>query len=329
MPWTAVPQAAAASFCDVPSSAPYYEAVTQLSNRGIINGYDNGCFGPNDTTLRAQMAALIARTVGWDSENHGNPFPDKGTVDDNLWRNVGTLAYYDVARGYQDGTYQPTGEVLYAQTVSFITRALVRVGYWQQLPDNPAIYPEVPASSGHRADIVTYVAYAGTLPGLPSTPQGFYGYAAPATRAWFAMTLWQAIGPPVSAPESPAAAQFKSQATTIINGVYPLLREVLQACPSANPLVCQSLYDQSTRKYAQVQYDILNLAGGSFPSQCGPLFTRVMAILRLGKEALDAPYPEDRNGWIVRGEAITRAQFAGDQAAYAQYVMANEPGDCR
>jgi len=192
-----VPSVAAAttSFCDVPSSAPYYEAVTQLSAQGIIKGYDNGCFGPNDTTLRAQMAALIARTVRWDGEDHGNSFPDKGSVDNDLWRNVGTLAYYDVARGYQDGTYQPTNEVLYAQTISFITRALVRVNYWQPQADNPAVYPNIPASSGHRADISTYVAYAGPVPNWPSTPQPWTNWNSASTRSWFAMALWQAIKP--------------------------------------------------------------------------------------------------------------------------------------
>jgi len=55
---------AAASFCDVPPGSPYYDAVTQLAARGVIGGYDNGCFGPGDATLRAQMAALIARAMG-------------------------------------------------------------------------------------------------------------------------------------------------------------------------------------------------------------------------------------------------------------------------
>ena len=39
------------------------------------------------------MAALIARAVGWDLEDQGNGFSDRNGVDDNLWRNVGTLAH--------------------------------------------------------------------------------------------------------------------------------------------------------------------------------------------------------------------------------------------
>ncbi|HEX2184003.1 MAG TPA: S-layer homology domain-containing protein, partial [Chloroflexota bacterium] len=48
----AEPELTAAAFCDVSPADPWYEAVTQLSARGIIRGYANGCFGPNDTTLR-------------------------------------------------------------------------------------------------------------------------------------------------------------------------------------------------------------------------------------------------------------------------------------
>ena len=160
--------------------------------RGIVRGYGDGRFGPDDVSLRAQMAALIARAMGWDDEYWPNPFPDQGIVDGDLWRAVGALHRYDVARGYQDGTFNPTGPVLHAQTISFIARAMVAKGYWQPQPDNPALYPEVPAASGHRADIATYVYYAGAPPDFP--PEGgFAAWDAPATRAWFAEALWQAV----------------------------------------------------------------------------------------------------------------------------------------
>jgi spore coat protein A len=191
---TAAPSFAAVPvFCDVPASAPYYTAVTQLAARGIIKGYDTGCFGPDDTTLRAQMAALIARAMGWDAEDWGNPFIDQGAVDNDLWRNVGTLAHYNVARGYGDGTFGPTDPVLQAQTISFITRAMVAKGYWAQQADNPAYYPEVPSSSGHREDIATYVTYAGTIPGTAAPTASWPSWQQPATRSWFALSEWQAL----------------------------------------------------------------------------------------------------------------------------------------
>lgn len=182
------------SFPDYAPSTPVKtDPIIRLAALGIIRGYQSGNFGPADTTLRAQMAALIARGMGWDAEEHGNFFPDRGTIDDNLWRNVGTLYYYNVARGYSDGTYNPTGEVLYAQTISFIVRGMVTNGYWTQVPDSdPTLYPAVTVASGHRSDIATYVHYAGALPDVP-VGQPFSQWSQPSPRVWFSRAEWQAL----------------------------------------------------------------------------------------------------------------------------------------
>ena len=171
---------------------PYLQAIYELTARGVIRGYGDGRFGPNDTTQRAQMAAFIARAMGWDLENHGNPFNDQNGNDPNLWRNVGTLAYYGVAFGYGDGKFAPNDLVTRAQTISFVTRAMVVKGYWQRQPDNPALFPDVPASSGHRIDIATYYHYIGSIPEVGSTSQ-FAAWSQPSNRAWFSEVLWRAL----------------------------------------------------------------------------------------------------------------------------------------
>jgi alpha-tubulin suppressor-like RCC1 family protein len=191
------------TFCDVSSNTTYGHAITQLAARGIIRGYANACFGPTDTTQRAQMAAFIARAMGWDGENHGNPFSDRNGIDETLWRNVGTLAHYGVAFGYTGSActqrntpspcFGPTDKVTQAQTISFVTRAMVKKGYWVQQPDNPSLYPNLPASSGHRADMATYMHYVeGTLPGTSNASQ-WANWAQPASRGWFSEALWNAL----------------------------------------------------------------------------------------------------------------------------------------
>ena len=180
------------NFADT-SGSPYLTAIIELSSRGIIRGYGDGNFGPRDNTLRAQMAALIARAMNWDLEDHGNGFTDQNGVDGDLWRNVGTLAFYGVARGYRDGTYDPTGKVLYAQVISFITRAMVAKGYWEMQEDNAGYYPNVPPDSGHRQDITTYVHYVGAVPGTAQLNGPFPNWDQPSTREWFAEALWRAL----------------------------------------------------------------------------------------------------------------------------------------
>lgn len=49
-------------FTDTASIAtPYRDAVLWASENGIVNGYDNGTFRPNNTATRGHMAAIIAR----------------------------------------------------------------------------------------------------------------------------------------------------------------------------------------------------------------------------------------------------------------------------
>ena len=51
----------AAGFSDVADGAWYAVAVRWAAGCGVVKGYDNGCFGPNDAVTREQMAAILYR----------------------------------------------------------------------------------------------------------------------------------------------------------------------------------------------------------------------------------------------------------------------------
>lgn len=184
------------AFADLATDARTNDAIAQLAARGIIKGYGDGSYGPADPILRAQMAALIVRALGWDGAAGGpTPFDDRDGVDAELWRAIGQLATRGIARGYGDGTYRPRDPVLHIQAISFVTRALIAAGSWQAQPDDPRLFPEITAASGHRTDLLTYLHYVGALPRLApgaawSGPDGWEGAA---TRAWFAELLWRAL----------------------------------------------------------------------------------------------------------------------------------------
>ena len=79
------------------------------------------------------------------------------------------------------------------------TMRMVKKGYWTQATVDTGIYPNIPASSGHRLDFVTYVNNVGGVPavapatGLTDPTQPFPQWDQPSSRAWFALALWQAI----------------------------------------------------------------------------------------------------------------------------------------
>ena len=181
------------SFNDLAPSDPGYAAISDLAAEGIVRGYGDGRFGAGDISLRAQMAALIVRALGWQDAATENPFPDRGAVDDELWAAVATLNARGIARGYEDGTYDPTGPVLHIQVVSFISRALVAAGRWAAATeDDPALYPNVRIAASDRLDLVTYVHNVGALPDRPANAN-WDDWNTPASRGWFARVLAQAL----------------------------------------------------------------------------------------------------------------------------------------
>ncbi len=182
-----------ASFSDLAPTAPGYAAVSDLAAEGIVRGYGDGRFGAGDISLRAQIAALIVRALGWQNETVPNPFPDRGPVDDELWAAVATLNARGIARGYEDGTYDPTGPVLHIQVVSFISRAMVAAGRWAAATENDAaLYPNVRIAASDRLDLVTYVHNAGAIPDRPARAN-WDDWNTPASRGWFARVLAQAL----------------------------------------------------------------------------------------------------------------------------------------
>jgi subtilisin family serine protease len=183
------------NFTDPTGNAATDEAIAQLAARGIARGYGDGRYGPADFALRAQVAGLIIRAMGWEAETHPNPFSDQGVVDNDLWATVGTLNSYQVARGYGDNTFHPTDDLLHAQAISIITRAMVARGYWSEgAIDDGTIYPNVPNASGHRLDLAIFVHNAGAVPDRPTANDAAWDdWNTPASRGWFALVLWQAL----------------------------------------------------------------------------------------------------------------------------------------
>ena len=53
----------AAQFSDVSSENKYYYSTTILSAFGIINGYEDGTFGPDKDVTRAEFATMLMRAM--------------------------------------------------------------------------------------------------------------------------------------------------------------------------------------------------------------------------------------------------------------------------
>ncbi|MEC1177265.1 S-layer homology domain-containing protein [Metasolibacillus meyeri] len=51
------------TFKDVSKNSPYYDSIHTMTEKGIISGYEDGTFKPNETLTRKHAAALLNRAV--------------------------------------------------------------------------------------------------------------------------------------------------------------------------------------------------------------------------------------------------------------------------
>jgi CSLREA domain-containing protein len=189
-------------FVDVPADHPACAAIAALAGRGIVQGYATvpPRFGPDDDVERAQMAAFLVRALDWEDRPTGpRSFDDfDGLVGELIAASlILANACSDpndpatcVAQGYGDGRFGPTDPVSHAQVIAFIARAFdLDPGYdWAPQPNGTQPYSGVPTDFGTA--VRTYHHYAGTIPDAPTTQAG---WDAPASRAWVARVLWQAL----------------------------------------------------------------------------------------------------------------------------------------
>ena len=112
------------SFSDVSSGDWFNTAVSTLAKAGVMGGYPDGTFRPNAAITRAELAAVVANFVEWDS-GYTTYFYD---VDGRHWASeeIAIARYFGWIEGYGDGSYRPDAKITRAETVTLINRVLER-----------------------------------------------------------------------------------------------------------------------------------------------------------------------------------------------------------
>lgn len=141
----------AKSFTDVASTASYAEAVDVLSSLGIINGYEDGTFGPDKTIKRSEAAKVIVAMVNKLESAEGRMGTTQFTdVAADHWAsgfiNVGVTEGF--INGMGGGIFKPDGEVTYNQIVKMIVSCLGYEEYAQFYGGYPTGYVSIADSEG-------------------------------------------------------------------------------------------------------------------------------------------------------------------------------------
>jgi hypothetical protein len=99
-------------------------AITTAAANGIISGYSDKIFGPNENITREQMAQIIVNVTKMKPTSDAKVYKDSSQISSWAKAAVKAATSSGVLGGYKDGTLKPKGNTTRAEAVSVIIRAL-------------------------------------------------------------------------------------------------------------------------------------------------------------------------------------------------------------
>lgn len=111
------------TFSDVDESRWFNTAVSTMAKLGIVNGYPDGGFHPNENITRAEFATIAARFDKYAAAEDAD-FSDI----DGHWAKVyiAKAAARGWVNGYPDGTFKPDKKITRAEAMALVNRVLDR-----------------------------------------------------------------------------------------------------------------------------------------------------------------------------------------------------------
>ncbi|MBV1758616.1 MAG: S-layer homology domain-containing protein [Dethiosulfatibacter sp.] len=113
----------AVEFSDI-KDTKYEEAVEFLSAYGIINGYPDGTFRPDQPITRGEVSKIATFMMGYGdfAKNMESNYTDMS--DHWATRYVDIANAFDIVQGYLDGSFGPDNNITYSEAVTMVVRTL-------------------------------------------------------------------------------------------------------------------------------------------------------------------------------------------------------------
>ncbi len=131
-------------FSDVAYTAWYNNAVSTTANAGIIAGYPDGTFLPNNYITRAEFATIAARFLS--GEYVG---PDLFTDISGHWaaEYINRAANAGWINGYPDGSFRPNAYITRAEAMTLVNSMLGRMPHKDHMLENMVKWPDNPEAA--------------------------------------------------------------------------------------------------------------------------------------------------------------------------------------
>lgn len=115
---------AAVRFKDVSPNYTFYDEVLYLADKGVITGFSDGSFKPNQSVTRAQAAIMLGRALNLNGTPKNTKFKDvSAKVTGSGY--IAAAVEKGIISGFPDGTYRPHDAVTRGQMAIFLNRAFL------------------------------------------------------------------------------------------------------------------------------------------------------------------------------------------------------------
>jgi len=115
---------AESNFSDVGKNEWYYSYISTAKNAGIISGYEDNTFRPNDIVTRQDMAVIIKNARFKNAIATIPSFTDLHEISNYASEAVAVLAEMGVIRGMGNGSFAPKNPATRAQAAQMIYNAM-------------------------------------------------------------------------------------------------------------------------------------------------------------------------------------------------------------
>jgi hypothetical protein len=189
-----LPCASAAAFPDVPAGHPNADAIEYVQAQGIVQGYSDGTYHPDDSVNRAEFTKILVGSLSLSSDEKAGCFGNQQHAPETesfdlftdvqeghwFWPFVCVARSRSMVQGYADGSFKPENGINFAEAAKIVTTAfgfpssqtdVCYEGYVRALAEKSAIPASItsfnqPVTRGEMAEMIYRLKTAVT--GKPS-----------------------------------------------------------------------------------------------------------------------------------------------------------------
>jgi hypothetical protein len=112
------------TFSDVLPGSPFYDWIETAAADGIVSGYADGTFRPNNYVTRGQLSKIdviaASQVFHWEILNPATPTFSDVPPGSAFYEYIETVACHGVVSGYADGTFRPNNYAIRAQIAKIV-----------------------------------------------------------------------------------------------------------------------------------------------------------------------------------------------------------------